>query len=117
MVHATKAIGVKVVNPGGISAFKFNQRKLDVDERHVQWQVTPRRDPTTLARAVHELGLPHPLHIHGSNLGVAGQSTSTLATIAALEGLPLHLTHVQFHSYGAEGRAGSRRRRAASPRR
>ncbi len=32
-MHASKAMGVKVVNPGGISAFKFNQRKLDVDER------------------------------------------------------------------------------------
>ena len=30
-----KSIGVKMVNPGGISAFKFNQRKLDLDEKHV----------------------------------------------------------------------------------
>ena len=35
--------GVKVVNPGGISAFKFNQRKLDLDEEHVHWRVTPRQ--------------------------------------------------------------------------
>ncbi len=42
-MHASKAMGVKVVNPGGISAFKFNQRKLDVDENHVHWQVTPRQ--------------------------------------------------------------------------
>ncbi|MBC7733418.1 MAG: amidohydrolase family protein, partial [Bacteriovorax sp.] len=39
-LHASKAMGVKVVNAGGISAFKFNQRKLDVNERHVHWQVT-----------------------------------------------------------------------------
>ena len=42
-IHASKAMGVKVVNPGGISAFKFNQRKLDVNEKHVHWQVTPRQ--------------------------------------------------------------------------
>ncbi|MCW5658386.1 MAG: formylmethanofuran dehydrogenase subunit A [Burkholderiaceae bacterium] len=102
-IHASKAMGVKVVNPGGISAFKFNQRKLDVDEPHVRWQVTPRQVVHTLARALHELGVPHPLHIHGSNLGVAGNIESTLQTIAALEGLPAHLTHVQFHSYGTEG--------------
>ena len=30
-MNAAKAIGVKVVNPGGINAFKFNQRKLDLD--------------------------------------------------------------------------------------
>ncbi|MBZ8142247.1 formylmethanofuran dehydrogenase subunit A [Rubrivivax gelatinosus] len=102
-VNASKAMGVKVVNPGGISAFKFNQRKLDVDEAHVHWGVTPRQVVRTLARAVHELGMPHPLHIHGSNLGVAGNIASTLETIQALEGLPAHLTHVQFHAYGTEG--------------
>jgi formylmethanofuran dehydrogenase subunit A len=102
-MHASKAMGVKVVNPGGISAFKFNQRKLDVNERHVRWQVTPREVVHTLARALKELGVPHPLHIHGSNLGVAGNVKSTLETIEALEGLPAHLTHIQFHAYGTEG--------------
>lgn len=102
-VDATKAMGVKVVNPGGISAFKFNQRKLDVDGEHAHWRITPRHVVHTLARAVTELGLPHRLHIHASNLGVPGNIDSTLATISALEGLPAHLTHVQFHSYGTEG--------------
>ncbi|MBT9595484.1 MAG: formylmethanofuran dehydrogenase subunit A [Vitreoscilla sp.] len=102
-IHASKAMGVKVVNPGGISAFKFNQRKLDVDEEHRHWHVTPRQVVQTLARALRELGVPHPLHIHGSNLGVAGNIESTLDTIAALEGLPGHLTHVQFHAYGTDG--------------
>lgn len=102
-INAAKAMGVKVVNPAGISAFKFNQRKLDVDEAHTHWQVTPRQVVQTLARALKELGVPHPLHIHGSNLGVAGNIESTLQTIAALEGLPAHLTHIQFHAYGKEG--------------
>ena len=102
-IGASKAMGVKVVNPGGISAFKFNQRKLDVDEDHVHWQVTPRQVVHSLARALSELGVPHPLHIHASTLGVAGNIDSTLATIDALEGLPGHLTHIQFHSYGREG--------------
>src|SRR5512143_2373602 len=33
-LNATNCIGIKVVNPGGISAFKFNQRKMNLDERH-----------------------------------------------------------------------------------
>ncbi len=102
-LHATKALGVKIVNPGGISAFKFNQRSLNVDERHAHWQITPRQVLHTLARALRELGVPHPLHIHGSNLGVAGNIQSTLDTIDALEGLPAHLTHIQFHTYGSDG--------------
>ena len=32
-----------------------------------------------------------------------GNIASTLATIDALDGLPIHLTHIQFHSYGTEG--------------
>ncbi len=103
VIDASKAMGVKVVNPAGISAFKFNQRKLDVDEGHAHWQVTPRQVLQTLARALRELGVPHPLHIHGSNLGVAGNIESTLQTIQALDGLPAHLTHIQFHAYGREG--------------
>ncbi|MCX8048490.1 MAG: formylmethanofuran dehydrogenase subunit A [Methylohalobius sp.] len=102
-LNATQCIGVKVVNPGGISAFKFNQRALDLDEKHEFYGVTPRQVLTTLARAVYELGVPHPLHVHGCNLGVPGNVETTLKTIAAVEGLPIHLTHVQFHSYGAEG--------------
>lgn len=102
-LHATQAIGIKVVNPGGISAFKFNQRKLDLDEHHAYYDVTPRDILKTLSRAVHELGVPHPLHVHANNLGVPGNFETTLSTMGASEGFPLHLTHIQFHSYGNEG--------------
>jgi len=102
-MHAAQAIAVKVVNPGGISAFKFNQRKLDLDEEHVYYHVTPRQIIVTLARALKELGVVHPLHVHGCNLGIPGNIESTLATIRAAEGLPLHMTHTQFLSYGTEG--------------
>lgn len=102
-MHAAQAIAVKVVNPGGISAFKFNQRKLDLDEAHVHYGVTPRDIILNLARGLKELGVVHPLHIHGCNLGVPGNVDTTLDTIRASEGLPIHLTHIQFHSYGTEG--------------
>jgi len=102
-LHSSQCIGVKVVNPGGISAFKFNQRKLDLDEQHRHYGVTPRKILQTLARSLHELGVPHPLHVHGCNLGVPGNLDTTLATISGIEGLPMHLTHIQFHSYGTEG--------------
>jgi formylmethanofuran dehydrogenase subunit A len=102
-LEATRCIGIKVVNPGGISAFKFNQRMLDIDERHSYYGVTPRDILRVLSRAVYELGVPFPLHVHSSNLGVPGNVESTLGTIRASEGLPIHLTHIQFHSYGTEG--------------
>lgn len=102
-LNASKGIGIKVVNAGGINAFKFNQRKLDLDEQNSHYAVTPRQILQTLARAVQELGITHPLHVHGCNLGVPGNLETTLNTIEGIEGLPMHLTHIQFHSYGAEG--------------
>ncbi|NIF51955.1 formylmethanofuran dehydrogenase subunit A [Burkholderia sp. Ax-1724] len=102
-IHASKALGVKVVNPGGISAFKFNQRSLDIDEAHTHYGITPREVLHTLSRALTELRVPHPLHVHASNLGVPGNLASTIATMDAADGLPIHLTHIQFHSYGTEG--------------
>jgi formylmethanofuran dehydrogenase subunit A len=103
ILHATKAIGIKVVNPGGISDFKFNKRKLDLDENHSYYNVTPRAILKSLSRAVYELGIAKPLHVHCNNLGVAGNFETTLNTMGASEGMPMHLTHIQFHSYGTEG--------------
>jgi formylmethanofuran dehydrogenase subunit A len=103
MMRATRAVAVKVVNPGGISAFKFNGRDLGLDMPAPFYGVTPRRIIAALSRALRELGVPHPLHIHCNQLGVPGNVETTLATIGASEGSPLHLTHVQFHSYGTEG--------------
>ncbi|BAW79379.1 formylmethanofuran dehydrogenase subunit A [Candidatus Nitrosoglobus terrae] len=103
IITASQCLGVKVVNPGGINAFKFNQRQLNLDEPGPYYGVTPRQILLQLARAVYELGIPHPLHVHGCNLGVPGNLKTTLKTIAGSEGLPMHLTHIQFHSYGTEG--------------
>lgn len=102
-LHHSQCIGLKVVNPGGISAFKFNQRQLDLDEQHCHYGVTPRSVLQVLSRALVDLGVPHPLHVHGCNLGVPGNIETTLNTISGIEGLPMHLTHIQFHSYGTEG--------------
>ena len=103
VIKASQCIGIKVVNPGGINAFKFNQRALNVDENSIRYKITPRKIVRILARAVYELGIPHPLHVHCSNLGVPGNFKSTINTIKAAEGLPIHITHIQFHSYGNNG--------------
>jgi formylmethanofuran dehydrogenase subunit A len=103
MLKAHQCCGVKVVNAGGIDAFKFNQRKLDVDETHTGIPITPRSVLACLAQAVEELGLPHPIHVHCSNLGIAGNIESTMKTLEAVEGRRIHLTHAQYHCYGNTG--------------
>ena len=106
VIKATQCIGVKVVNPGGINAFKFNQRALNVDEKSKYYDITPREIVSVLSRGIHDLGIPHPLHVHCSNLGVPGNFLSTIETIKAANGLPVHLTHIQFQSYGNNGDRG-----------
>lgn len=102
-LQSTQCLGIKVVNAAGINAFKFNQRSLDVHEPNQHYGVTPAQVLGTLCTALEHLGVPHPLHVHSSNLGMPGNIESTLATIEATAPHRVHLTHVQFHAYGAEG--------------
>ncbi len=106
MVASSAAMAIKVVNAGGIDAFKFNQRQLNVDEVHPALPVRPRDILWSLSTAAEELGLAHPLHVHCSNLGTPGNIASTLATLDAVEGRRIHLTHAQYHCYGSDGPHG-----------
>jgi formylmethanofuran dehydrogenase subunit A len=102
-LKATRALAVKTVNPGGISAFKFNQRQLDLDTPHSHFGVTPRDVIRELTSAIDELGLAHPLHLHASNLGMPGNVDSTIKSLEAAEGRRIHLTHAQFNCYSDTG--------------
>ena len=109
-LQATGGYGVKLVNPGGVEAWKHgggNVTSLDDDVVGV----TPRQVLEAIATAVHELGLPHPVHVHCNNLGVGGNWRTTMDTLRTLEGRRAHLAHLQFHAYG--GRAGGRPRSKA----
>ncbi|MBX6363785.1 MAG: formylmethanofuran dehydrogenase subunit A [Gemmatimonadetes bacterium] len=100
MLSAARAYAVKVVNPGGVAAWKRGRTVAGLDEPVAAGGVTPRRIVEAIAGAVDALGLPHPMHIHCNNLGVPGNVATTLATMRALEGRRGHFTHIQFHSYG-----------------
>ncbi len=101
-VSATRAYAVKVVNPGGGAAWKAARATPGLDEAIPGRRASPRRILTALASAVESLGLPHPMHLHCNDLGLAGNARTTLATMEALEGRRAHLAHLQFHSYGGE---------------
>jgi formylmethanofuran dehydrogenase subunit A len=104
LIGTTGGYAIKIVNPGGIEAWKSGQRNLSgLDDALAGNGVTPRAILETLADAGHQLGLPHPVHIHCNNLGVPGNSAVTLATMQALSGRRAHFTHLQFHSYGGPG--------------
>ena len=78
---------MKIVNPGGVEAWKTGQRNVSgLDDSVAGRRVTPRAILETLADAVNALRLPHAVHIHCNNLGIAGNYTTTLASMEALAG-------------------------------
>src|SRR5215208_4418754 len=84
-LEATGGYGVKLVNAGGIERWKRgigNVTSLDDEVAGL----TPRGVVEAIATAVHELGLPHPVHVHCNNLGVAGNWRTTMDTLATMEG-------------------------------
>ena len=104
LLNATRGYAVKLVNPGGVELWKFRGNAQTIDDEISGFGVTPRQIIVSLAEASMELHLPHPVHIHCNNLGIAGNWQTTLETMKALDGRRGHLAHVQFHSYG--GRPG-----------
>lgn len=106
ILDMSRSIGIKVVNAGGEAAFKENVRQFSLDDVVPSYGVSSRKIVKALQRAVNKLGVPHPLHLHCNNLGLAGNVETALDTIKAAEGLPLHLAHLQFYGYGTEGERG-----------
>ena len=104
LLQATKGYGIKIVNPGGVENWKqrANGNVKTLDDTVDGFGISPRDILRGVATAVDGLGLPHSVHIHGNNLGLPGNWSTTLETMKALEGHRGHLTHIQFHSYGGD---------------
>ena len=103
---AGRGLGVKVINAGGAAAFKSNVRAFSFDDVVPGYGVSSRDIVLALQEAVQALGVPHPLHVHCNNLGLAGSADTAHATIEAAGDLPMHLAHLQFYGYGTEGKRG-----------
>jgi formylmethanofuran dehydrogenase subunit A len=101
LIGAAKAYGVKAVNPGGVTNWKWGKDVNTLSETVEGYShVTPARIISSLAAIVDDLGLPHPLHIHCNNLGVPGNVATTIETMKVFDGHRAHLAHLQFHAYG-----------------
>ncbi len=103
LIWAAKSYGVKAVNPGGVTAWKWGKdAKTLFDPVPGYSKVTPATIIASLAQIVDQLGLPHPLHLHCNNLGAPGNVATTIETMKVLEGNRAHMAHLQFHSYGGD---------------
>jgi formylmethanofuran dehydrogenase subunit A len=102
-IWAAKSYGVKAVNPGGVAAWKWGKDAKQLNSPIEGFtRLTPGDIISQLARICHELGLPHPMHLHCNNLGAPGNISTTLDTLNHLEGHRAHIAHSQYHAYGGD---------------
>ena len=100
-LNSVKAYTAKLVNPGGIEMWKAGKPMLTKQTELIEgFGITPLQVIESIATAVDELRLPHPIHLHCNNLGHSGNYATTLETMRALQGRRAHITHIQFHCYG-----------------
>jgi formylmethanofuran dehydrogenase subunit A len=102
LLNATKGYAIKIVNPGGVENWKWGRNVSELDDEVIGFGVTPRQIVTALAQIAEQLGLPHPIHVHGINLGRSNSARTTIETMATLEGRRAHFCHLQFLSYGKQ---------------
>jgi formylmethanofuran dehydrogenase subunit A len=104
LMWAAKVYGIKAVNPGGVAAWKWGKNARALHEPFEGYRrLTPAQIISALAGIVHDLELPHPLHLHCNNLGIPGNVATTIETMKVLEGRRAHLAHLQFHAYDGDG--------------
>lgn len=102
LLSVTGGYVIKLINPGGVDQWKWGRNVRHLDDPAATFPVTPRQIITSLARVQQELGIPHPIHVHCNNLGTPGNARTTLETMQAVEGWPVHITHIQFNGYGGD---------------
>lgn len=101
LLKSSRGYAIKVVNPGGVENWKWKKGAVDLDTQVPPLGITPRQILVRLVETAEALKLPHPVHLHANQIGHPGNFATTLETMRTVEGHRLHLTHMQFHAYGA----------------
>jgi len=107
-INSSKSIGLKVINAGGTEIFKYSgeSESFELDDVVPEFGVSSRKILESLNISNENLKIPHPIHVHCNNLGMAGNIGSILNTIDAAQGRRMHLAHIQFYSYDNKGKKG-----------
>ncbi|MBC7332268.1 MAG: formylmethanofuran dehydrogenase subunit A [Synergistetes bacterium] len=102
LLKSAGGYAIKVVNPGGTDSWKWGKVFNSLHEE-TPWGIKPKAVVDLLNEVVEEFRLPHPVHLHTYNLGIPGNYKAALETIKAFKDNRIHLTHLQFFSYGGDG--------------
>lgn len=109
LLKATKGLVIKLTNPGGTEAWGWGRNCRTLDDPVPYFDITPRDIIKGMVEVNEMLSLPHSVHLHANNLGRLGNYATTVDTIKIPNGTKsqrgrqtLHVTHVQFNSYGGD---------------
>ena len=107
-LNSSKCLGLKVINAGGSEFFKNggDAESFKFDDIVPAYGISSRQILQALNIANESLKIPHPVHVHCNNLGIAGNIESILETIKGSQGRRMHLAHVQFYGYDSKGKKG-----------
>ncbi len=107
-INSSRCLGLKVINAGGSEFFKNGgeAESFSLDDIVPAYGVTSRQILKSLNIANEELKIPHPVHVHCNNLGMAGNIESILETIKGAQDRRMHLAHIQFYGYDNKGKKG-----------
>jgi len=102
MLEATKGYAIKIVNPGGIEAWRWGRNVRGLDDNVPNFDVTPREIVRALCQVNKMLNMPHAVHIHPNGLAEPGNYQTTIETMECVRDIQtgerpiMHVTHVQF---------------------
>jgi len=102
MLEATKGYAIKIVNPGGIEAWRWGHNVRRLDDMVPNFDVTPREIVRALCKVNRLLNLPHAVHVHPNGLAEPGNYQTTIDTMECAHDIvtethpTMHVTHVQF---------------------
>jgi formylmethanofuran dehydrogenase subunit A len=109
LLKATKGFVIKLTNPGGTEAWGWGRNCRDLDDQVPYFDIAPREIIKGMVEVNEMLSLPHSVHLHANNLGRLGNYTTTMDTFKIPNGTKsrcsrqtLHVTHVQYNSYGGD---------------
>lgn len=109
LLKATKGFVIKLTNPGGTEAWGWGRNCRNLDDPVPHFEISPREIIKGMVEVNELLGLPHSVHLHANNLGRLGNYATTVDTFRIPNGTKsrsqrqiLHVTHVQFNSYGGD---------------
>lgn len=106
LLYATKAYGLKLVDPGSDYAWIYGEESLDLDDPMPKYGITPRDIIYSLGLSANKLNLPHKIHVHCNRLGYPGNYITTINTMKLGGKIggehALHVTHTQFTGYAGD---------------